>query len=52
MYAVDLSSIAVAYARQNAGACGVDASVQLLQGSWGEPLEAAGLAGGWGGGGR
>lgn len=47
VYAVDLSSTAVAYAAANAAACGVQHSVQALQGSWFGPLQH--LKGGLGG---
>jgi release factor glutamine methyltransferase len=39
VYAVDLSPTAVAYATANAAACGVQGSVQAVQGSWFEPLQ-------------
>ncbi len=41
--AVDISPVAVAYASYNADACGVGGALRVLQGSWGEPLFAAGL---------
>jgi len=49
VWAVDLSPIAAAHAEFNAGLSGVSDLVQVVTGSWCDPLRAAGLTGRLGG---